>query len=550
MKNYRSLFMLALLAGFTSCAPSYDVIIRNGNVYDGSGLPAYQADLGIKENKIVTVGNLSKEKAKKEIDATGFAVSPGFINMLSWAARSLLADGRSMSDIKQGVTLEIFGEGSSMGPLSDSMKMDRTEVPWTTLGESLDYMVHEGVSPNVASFVGAATIRINVLGYDDRAPDVEELNQMKDLVREAMREGAMGVGTSLIYPPAFFADTDELVALAEAASEYDGMYISHMRSEGNSVLKAVDELITIADKADIAAEIYHLKVAGKDNWHKLDTILAKIDSANKAGLTITANMYTYTAASTGLDASLPPWVQEGGKEKYLERLRTPEVREKLLAEMNAESNDWENFYQMSGSPENIILVGFDQDSLNYLVGKTLAEIAMLKNADPAEVILDLILHNDGDISSIFFLMSEENVAKQVRLPYMSFGSDGGSEAAEGKNLESSTHPRTYGNFSRLLAKYVREENLLSLEEAVMKMTALSARKLKIENRGRIAPGYYADVLVFDPAIVQDQATFEKPHQYATGMVHVFVNGVQVLKNGQHTGAMPGMVVRGPGYGKE
>lgn len=540
-------FILLVFSALTCCKPAYDVIISNGNIYDGSGLPAYKADLGIKADKIVAIGDLGKEKAKTNIDAAGLAVSPGFINMLSWANRPLLKDGRSMSDIKQGVTLEVFGEGSSMGPLNSNMKNEMKEAQWTTLGGYLDYLVQQGVSTNVASFVGATTVRIHVLGYENRKPDAAELHQMQELVRQAMQEGAMGLGTSLIYPPAFYADTEELIALAEAAAEYDGMYISHLRSEGNAFLEAVDEFMTIANRAGIDAEIYHLKAAGKNNWHKLDQVLQKIDSARAAGLTVAANMYTYPAASTGLDATLPPWVQEGGKEAWLKRLRTPEVRQKVLDEMRSPSNTWENFYQMAGTAENIMLVGFDRDSLNHLVGKTLAEIAFNRNADPAETIIDLILANGGDIDAIYFLMSEENVEKQIQLTYMSFGSDAGSIAAEGKSLESSTHPRTYGNFARLLAKYVREKNLISLEEAVMKMTALPARKLKIGNRGRLAPGYYADVLVFDPAEIQDKATFENPHQYATGMLHVFVNGMQVLKNGTHTGATPGMVVRGPGY---
>ncbi|WP_224999682.1 amidohydrolase family protein [Cesiribacter sp. SM1] len=550
--NHHSIFLYILLlcAGFTSCRPAYDVIISNGNIYDGSGLPAYSSDLAIKGNKIMAIGDLSKATAKTKIDAAGLAVSPGFINMLSWANRPLLSDGRSMSDIKQGVTLEVFGEGSSMGPLSSSMKQEMKDAQWTSLGEYLDYLVQKGVSTNVASFVGATTVRIHVLGYDDRKPSPAELKQMQELVRQAMQEGAMGLGTSLIYPPAFYADTEELVALAQAAAEYDGMYISHLRSEGNSFLEAVDEFMTIADRAKIDAEIYHLKAAGKNNWHKLDLVVQKIDSARAAGLSVSANMYTYPAASTGLDATLPPWVQEGGKEEWLKRLRSPEIRQKVLEEVNSSSNAWENFYQMAGSPDNIMLVGFDTDSLNHLVGKTLAEIATSRNADPAELIIDLILANGGDIDAIYFLMSEENVEKKIRLPYMSFGSDAGSVAAEGKRLESSTHPRTYGNFSRLLGRYVRDKKLISLEEAVMKMTSLPAGKLKIKDRGRLAPGYYADVLVFDPAQVEDKATFENPHQYATGMLHVFVNGRQVLKDGSHTGATPGMVVRGPGYKKE
>lgn len=540
---------LILLILFASCSPTYDVIIRNGNIYDGSGLLAYKADLGIKDNKIAFIGKLKSEKAKVEVDATGMAVSPGFINMLSWANNSLLEDGRSMSDIKQGVTLEVFGEGASMGPLNDKMKLARGGTEWTTLGEYLEHLVQKGVSTNVASFVGATTVRINVLGYDNRRPNAEELTKMQDLVREAMEEGAMGLGSSLIYPPAFFASTEELIALAKAASEYNGMYISHLRSEGNAFLQAVDELLTIADEAEIDAEIYHLKAAGKNNWHKLEQVIAKIDSANKAGLKITTNMYTYTAASTGLDATLPPWVQEGGKEAWLERMRLPEIRERLIAEVNEASDSWENFYLMAGGSENIMLAQFDEDSLSYLAGKSLKEISEIRQSTPVETIIDLILDNGGDISTIYFLMSEDNIEKKIKLPYMTFGSDGGSFAAEGKTLESSTHPRAYGNFSRVLGKYVRENKSLTLEEAIRKMTSLAAQKLKISDRGRLAPGFFADIVIFDPETIADQATFDNPHQYANGVLHVFVNGVQVLKDGQHTGQMPGMVVRGPGYKK-
>lgn len=542
-----SIVLLIFIISLASCTPHYDVIIRNGFVYDGSGLPPYQSDLGIRGEKIHLIGDLKGERGKLEIDAKGMAVSPGFINMLSWANNSLIEDGRSMSDIKQGVTLEVFGEGISMGPLNDSMKLARKGAQWTTLGEYLDFLVKRGVSANVASFVGATTVRIHVLGYENRKPDPEELKKMQNLVSNAMEEGALGLGTSLIYPPAFFADTDELIALAKTASAYNGMYISHLRSEGNGFLKAVDELITIAHQAEIDAEIYHLKAAGINNWKTLDKVLEKIDSANKAGLNITANMYTYIAASTGLDATLPPWVQEGGKKEWLARMCLPEIKEKIIKEMNEPGDTWENFYQMSGSPENIVLVEFSEDSLNYLSGKNLAEIAALRNSNPEETIIDLILDNGDDIAAIYFLMSEDNIEKEIKLPYMSFGSDAGSFAAEGKRLESNTHPRAYGNFSRVLSKYVREKNYLSLEEAIRKMTFLPAQKLKIKERGRLAPGYFADVLVFDPETIKDHATFENPHQYATGMVHVFVNGKQVLKDGSHTGAMPGMVVRGPGY---
>lgn len=548
MRN-NSLYLLLPLATIFligSCKP-YDVIIKDGTIYDGTGAASFQADLGIKKDKIKAIGELDSQKARDVIDAKNLAVSPGFINMLSWANYSLLRDGRSMSDIKQGVTLEVFGEGSSMGPRKYKDRKEEREAEWRTLGEYLEHTEKKGVSANVASFVGATTVRIHELGHEDRKPTVPELARMQDLVREAMREGAMGLGSSLIYPPAFFADTDELVALAEAAAEYDGMYISHLRSEGNAFLKAVDEFLEIADRARIDAEIYHLKAAGENNWHKLELALEKIDSARAAGLNVATNMYTYPAASTGLDACLPPWVQEGGKEEYLRRLKDPETCAEIIEQVKTPSDDWENFYLMSGKPENILLVGFDQDSLKYLTTKNLGEIAEARNQDPVETIIDLIVANDGDIQTVFFLMSEENVRKKVRLPYMSFGSDAGSIAAEGKVLEDHTHPRAYGTFTRVLGKYVRDEGLLSLEDAIYKMSYLAAQKLKIKERGKLEPGYYADVVIFDPATVADRATFEKPHQYSEGIIHVFVNGEAVIKDGDHTGATPGRFVKGPGY---
>ena len=547
------LYGLALLAAtclFFACnSPQhYDLIIKNSMVYDGTGTSPSQVDIGVNGDTIAFVGDLDKATADNIIDAQGMAVSPGFINMLSWAASPLLHDGRSMSDIKQGVTLEVFGEGSSLGPLNPQMQ-ETAEVSWTTLGEGLDSLVAKGVAPNIASFVGATTLRIHEIGYEDRPPTEEELNTMQELVRQAMQEGALGLGTSLIYAPAFYAQTDELIALAKAAAEYDGMYISHIRSEGNALLDAVDELITIASEAGIDAEIYHLKAAGQQNWSKLDTVLAKIDSANRAGLHITTNMYTYTAASTGLDATMPPWVQEGGEQAWVKRLQNPQTRRQVMDEMLSDTHAWENFYRLAGDPANILLVGFEEDSLQYLTGKNVAEIAEIWQTTPVEAIIDIVVRNGGDASVVYFLMSEENVKKQMALPYMSFGSDARSVAAEGEVLTSSTHPRTYGNFARLLGKYVREEQVISLEEAVYRLTGLSAQKLKIKKRGHIAPGYYADILVFDPAKIQDKATFENPHQYAEGMIHVFVNGEQVLDHGEHTGKLPGRVVRGPGYKK-
>lgn len=544
--HIRYFILVATFFMTTVSNQKFDTIIENGTIYDGTGKPAFVADIGINADTIAAIGDLSTTDASTVIDATGLAVAPGFINMLSWAAWPLMNDGRSMSNIKQGVTLEIFGEGTSAGPLNAAMKKD-SDVPWTTLGEFLEYLTEKGVSPNVASFVGATTIRVHVIGSANRAPAPEELKHMQQLVREAMEEGALGVGSSLIYAPAFFATTGELIALAKAASEYDGTYISHIRSEGDDLLKATDEFFTIATEADIDAQIYHLKAAGKRNWAKLPEVLNKIDSLRNKGHNISANMYTYTAASTGLDATIPPTIQEGSTRDFINRLKNPEVRERVLSEMRSPQTEWENFYQLAGSPENILLAGFDEDSLKHLTGKTLAEISSIRNTDPAETIIDLIIENGGDISSVFFLMSEENVRTKIKVPYMSFGSDARSVAAEGWVLESSTHPRTYGTFARLLGKYVREENVISLEEAIYRLTGLPAKNLKIKQRGKLESGYFADIVIFDPDKIADKATFKEPHQYAVGVHHVFVNGVQVLKNGEHTDAMPGRVVRGPGW---
>lgn len=544
--HIRYFILVATFFMTTVSNQKFDTIIENGTIYDGTGKPAFVADIGINADTIAAIGDLNTTDASTVIDATGLAVAPGFINMLSWAAWPLMNDGRSMSNIKQGVTLEIFGEGTSAGPLNAAMKKD-SDVPWTTLGEFLEYLTEKGVSPNVASFVGATTIRVHVIGSANRAPAPEELKHMQQLVREAMEEGALGVGSSLIYAPAFFATTDELIALAKAASEYDGTYISHIRSEGDDLLKATDEFFTIATEADIDAQIYHLKAAGKRNWAKLPEVLNKIDSLRNKGHNISANMYTYTAASTGLDATIPPTIQEGSTRDFINRLKNPEVRERVLSEMRSPQTEWENFYQLAGSPENILLAGFDEDSLKHLTGKTLAEISSIRNTDPAETIIDLIIENGGDISSVFFLMSEENVRTKIKVPYMSFGSDARSVAAEGWVLESSTHPRTYGTFARLLGKYVREENVISLKEAIYRLTGLPAKNLKIKQRGKLESGYFADIVIFDPDKIADKATFKEPHQYAVGVHHVFVNGVQVLKNGEHTSAMPGRVVRGPGW---
>ncbi len=551
----RIVLMLTCLT-FAACAspPEYDTVIRGGMVYDGSGAPPVRADVGLRADTIAAVGDLGEARGRTEIDATGLAVAPGFINMLSWATESLIEDGRSQSDIRQGVTLEVFGEGWSLGPLNDAMKTDmknaqsdiRFDIDWTTLGEYLESLERRGVAPNVASFVGATTVRIHELGYEDRPPTPEELDRMRALVRQAMEEGALGVGSSLIYTPAFYADTDELVALSKVAAGYGGMYISHMRSEGNRLLEAVDELLTIAREAGIPAEIYHLKAAGRENWHKLDDVIARVEAARAEGLKITADMYTYTAGATGLDAAMPPWVQEGGFEAWRTRLRDPAVRARVAREMRTPTDAWENLLLAAG-PENVLVVGFRNEKLRRYTGMTLAEVAEERGVSPEVAAMDLVVEDSSRVGTVYFLMSEDNVRRQITLPWMSFGSDAGSLAPEGVFLNTNPHPRAYGNFARLLGRYVRDEGLIPLEEAVRRLTTLPASNLKLRRRGALKPGYFADVVVFDPKEIRDHATFAEPHQYATGVVHVFVNGTAVLRDGEHTGATPGRVVRGPGW---
>jgi N-acyl-D-amino-acid deacylase len=538
------------------CFGAYDVVIKSGMIYDGSGEPSYVADVAIEDDCIAAIGQL-EDDADLVIDAKGLAVAPGFINMLSWANDTLIEDGRSQSDICQGVTLEVLGEGFSMGPLNETMKKDMLEsqsdikfsIEWTTLGEYLEYLERKGVSTNIASFVGAATVRVHTIGYQDRAPNSKELRQMRQLVAQAMEEGAVGFSSALIYAPGVYAETDELVALAEVASQYGGMYISHLRSEGNNMLKALDELITIARRANVAAEVYHMKTAGKANWHKLDAMIEKIEKARAEGLKITADMYNYTAGATGLDAAMPPWVQVGGHRAWVARLKDPAIRRRVVREMSMPTNEWENLYLLAGSAENVLLVGFKNESLRHLTGKTLAQVAKLRGKSPEETAIELVIEDDSRVSTVYFLMSEENVKKQIKLPWVSFCSDAGSLAPEGVFLKSSTHPRAYGNFARLLGKYVRQEKVITLAEAVRRLSSLPAENLKLDRRGKLEKGYYADIVIFNPDTIFDHATYEKPHQYATGMVHVFVNGTQVLKDGEHTGAKPGRFVRGPGWKK-
>ena len=549
------ILLALLLIGGCTAPPTYDVLIRNGRIMDGSGEAGYIGAVGINADTIAAIGALSNAKGLVEIDATGLVVAPGFINMLSWAPVSLIEDGKSQSDIRQGVTLEVFGEGWSVGPLNEGMKKNQEEtqgdikfdVGWTTLEEGLQFLVDKGISPNIASFVGATTLRIHQVGYEDRPPTEAELDSMKILVHEAMEDGALGVGSSLIYAPAFYSSTEELIELCKVASGYNGMYISHMRSEGEKILESLDELIRIADEAGIRAEVYHLKQGGKVNWPKYEAVVAKIDSARQAGLHITADMYNYTAGATGLDASMPPWVQEGGYEKWAERLQDPGIRARVIREMKTKAEDWENLYEAAGTPENLLLVGFKNDSLKYLTGKSLAEVAAMRSQSPEETAMDLVVQDGSRVGTVYFLMSEENVKKQIALPWMSFCSDSGSLAPEGVFLKSNPHPRAYGNFARLLGKYVRDEKVIPLEEAVHKLTTLPATNLKIARRGALKEGYFADLAIFNPDEIQDHATFENPHQYATGMVHVFVNGTQVLSEGEHTGALPGRVVHGPGW---
>jgi len=533
----------------------YDLIIRGGTIYDGSGGAPRVGDVAVRGDSIAAIGSLKDAHATAEIDARGMAVAPGFINMLSWATDSLLVDGRGLSDIRQGVTLEVFGEGWSYGPLNEAMRRDmvasqgdiKFDVPWTSLMEYLEHLEKRGVSTNVASFVGATTVRIYVLGYENRPPTDEELTRMQELVRREMENGAVGVGSSLIYAPAFYADTPELIALCKAAAPYDGIYISHMRSEGNRLLEALDELLTISRESGVPAEIYHLKAAGRDNWPKLDKLIEKVESARAEGMRITADMYTYTAGATGLDAAMPPWVQEGGYNRWRDRLRDPETRAKVIKEMRTPTDEWENLLLMAGSPENVLLVGFKNPELKNLTGLTLAKVAKRRGKSPEDTAIDLVIEDGSRVETVYFFMSEENVRRKIALPWVSFGSDAGAPAPEGDFLKSNPHPRAYGCFARLLGKYVRDEKVVPLESAIHKLSALPAQNLGLRRRGLLAPGYSADVVVFDPKTIADHATYDDPHKLATGVRDVLVNGTLVLRDGEHTGATPGRVVRGPGY---
>jgi N-acyl-D-amino-acid deacylase len=558
MKKISAISVAAAAVFAVSAAPApanYSVLIRGGTIYDGSGNTPYVGDVALKGDKIAYVGPHAPGHGARVIDAKGKAVSPGFINMLSWAVESLIADGRGMSDTRQGVTLEVMGEGDSMGPLNPEMKRLAVKrqgdikypITWTTLGQYLEFLQRKGITPNVASFVGATTIRVHELGEKDVDPTPEQLQRMRALVRAAMREGALGVGSALIYSPATYAETPELTALVSEAGKCGGMYISHMRSEGNKLLEAIDELITISRDSGAPAEIYHFKQAGRPNWGKLHAAIARVEAARAKGQRITANMYTYTAGATGLDATMPSWVQSGGLEAWEKRLQDPEVRARLLKEMRTPSNDWENLLLLSGGPENVLLVSFKSPKLKPLTGKTLAEVAKMRGKSPEETAMDLVVEDDSRVGTVYFIMSEENVKRETALPWMSFGSDEASPAPEGVFLKSQSHPRAYGNTARLLGRYVRDEHTATLQDAVRRLTSLPAGNIGIKQRGSLKAGYYGDVVVFDPATVQDHATFERPDQLATGVEDVFINGVQVLKDGEHTGAKPGRVVRGPGW---
>jgi N-acyl-D-aspartate/D-glutamate deacylase len=555
MRLALTLILCAAVLSPTAGQPeTFDTIIRGGTVYDGGGNPGVRADVGLRRDRIVAVRDLSSATAATVIDASGLAVAPGFINMLSWSTESLLVDGRSQGEIRQGVTTQIFGEGSSMGPLNEAMKKRMVEqmgdlkfdITWTTLSEYLRDLERRGVSQNVASYLGATTVREHVIGLADRKPTASELETMRDIVRREMEAGALGIGSSLIYAPAFYASTDELIELCKVAARYHGKYISHIRSEGNRLVEAVEELIRISRDAKIPAEIYHLKAAGEANWSKMPRVIAMIEQARRSGLQITADMYTYTAGATGLDASMPPWVLDGGYEEAFKRLRDPGTRKKIATAIRTPSRDWENLFLAAGSPDRVLLVEFKSDALKPLTGKTLAEAAKIRGEDPIETIMNLVLEDRSRVGTVYFMMSEENLTRQIRLPWVSFGSDAASMAPEPPFTKSSAHPRAYGNFARVLGKYVREDKVLTLAEAIHRMSGLPATNLELEQRGFLRPGMFADVVVFDPDTIADRATFEKPHQYAVGVRDVIVNGVIVLRNGDHTNARPGRALWGRG----
>ncbi|GAB4196135.1 MAG: amidohydrolase family protein [Wenzhouxiangellaceae bacterium] len=558
MSRYCTALILLLLGSACSPlkpAPAYDLLIRNGAVYDGAGGPAQTLDIAIRNDRVVAhLEPGHSATARREIDAANLAVAPGFINVLSWAVESLIVDGRGLSDLKQGVTLEIFGEGWSMGPLNQAMKQERLAqqsdfhyaIEWTTLGEYLEFLEQRGVAMNVASFVGATTVRIHELGYADRAPSASELKRMQALVDQAMHEGALGVGASLIYAPAFYADTPELIALAQTAAAHGGGFVAHMRSESDHLEAALDELLRIARASGAHTEAYHLKAAGDSNWSRMASVIAAIEAARSEGLSIAANMYPYTAGATGLDAAMPPWVQEGGVEAWIERLRDPQIRQQVLREMRAKPEDWESLYYHAG-PDRTLFIGFDSPALKPLTGRTLAEVAAERGSSPEDTIIDLVIEDGSRVEVVYFLMSEENVRLGLSQPWVSIGSDAEASAPEGVFLQRSTHPRAYGSFARLLGLYARDQQLMSLSEAIRRLTRLPASNWQLTGRGCLDPGCYADVVVFDPATIDDHASYTEPRAFASGVHHVIVNGEVVLRDGDPTGALPGRVVRGPGW---
>jgi len=557
MKKSTALALATAALFVTSAAPpaDYTILIHGGTIYDGTGRDPYVGDVALKGDKIAYVGPHAPGTAARTVDATGKAVSPGFVNMLSWATESLIADGRGVSDTVQGVTLEVMGEGDSMGPWNDEMKrLDlkrqgdiKYPIRWTTLGQYLEFLQKKGITPNVASFVGATTVRVHELGEKDVDPTPAQLDRMRALVRQAMKEGALGVGSSLIYAPATYAETPELTAITTEAGKCGGMYISHMRSEGNKLLEAIDELVQISKDSGAPAEIYHFKQGGEPNWGKLDAAIAKVEAARAAGQRITADMYMYPAGATGLDAAMPTWVQSGGLEAWTKRLKDPATRARLVKEMRTPSNDWENLLLLSGSPDRVLLIAFKNPKLKPLTGKTLAEVARMRGKSPEETAMDLVIEDGSRVGTVYFLMSEDNIKKEAGLKWMGLGSDEASEIPEGVFLKSSSHPRAYGNTARFLGHYVRDEHATTLQDAIRRLTSQPATNLGIRNRGYLAQGYYGDVVIFDPAQIQDHATFEKPKQLATGVDDVFINGTQVLKDGKHTDAKPGRFVRGPGW---
>ncbi len=546
---------LITFAANSVLAADYDILIRKGTVYDGTGAPGYVADVAIANDRVAAIGDFSDATADVVIDASGLAVAPGFFNMLSHAHLSLIKDGRAMSDVLQGVTFEVLSE-ISFSPTTQAtaefwasvLAEADVEITWRQLGEYLQTVEASGVAPNFATFVSAATVRMNVLGMDDVDPTPEQLEQMKAQVEQAMKDGALGLTSALIYAPGNYAETEELIELAKIAGSYGGIYTAHIRSEANQFIEAIDETLRIGREGKLPVKIHHLKAGGQPNWYKMDVAIDKIEALRKEGIAVTADMYTYVAGATGLDASMPPWVQAGGYQKWAERLKDPEIRARVKAEMATNAQDWENLGYFAG-PDGMMLIGFKNDELKKYMGKTLREISADRGQDPLDTIIDLVIEDGSRVGTVYFLMSEENLKKQIRQPWVMFGSDAGAPAAEGETLEDSAHPRTYGNVARLLGKYVRDEQVIPMEEAIRRLTLLPAQTLNIQERGRLAPGYFADIAIFDPDSIKDHASFDDPHHYSTGVKHVLVNGVPVVSDGEHTGATPGRAIRGPGWVK-